>query len=191
MHPWRDSVPWTAVRPAQGARPDEAPLLAELEALHREIDALQTGHRCAGSTVCCHFGLTGREPFLTSIEWQAVEHALARRGGPLGRTSRARPLRGDAEGEQICPLLTREGRCAIYQDRPLGCRTYWCARALRPHPVAPYLRRDLLRRVLDIAARHQPQGDCGRPLSQLMEEYQKPLTRARRPRRRRASADRG
>lgn len=33
-----------------------------------------------------------------------------------------------------CALLGRQGRCMIYQHRPFGCRTHFCAAAGGPYP---------------------------------------------------------
>ena len=44
-----------------------------------------------------------------------------------------------------CPLLTSMGKCMIYEGRPFGCRTHFCAAA-----GGPYARRevlDLIRRL--------------------------------------------
>ena len=44
-----------------------------------------------------------------------------------------------------CPLLTSMGKCMIYEARPFGCRTHFCAAA-----GGPYARRevlDLIRRL--------------------------------------------
>src|SRR5262245_53501803 len=86
------------------------------------------GASCEASTECCRFGITGREPSVTSIERAAIERAVAARGGALARKRRALPIaRGDAE--RVCPHLDDTGRCSVYAWRPLGCRTYFCDRA--------------------------------------------------------------
>ena len=165
-HPLASRSPARA-RPRKAAsKPwlEAAALLAELEALYREADTLYSGHLCAACTRCCQPRRTGREPYVTSIELLAVARAWARRGSSGGRTParvRARQPKRDADG--ACPLLTAEGRCAIYQARPLGCRSYWCRRAHADSPVAHRQLLALVRRVQAIAARHEPGGDEGRP----------------------------
>jgi len=146
----------------------EAALLAELDALYAEVEAQYEGRGCAASTECCRFGVTGREPYVTSIETAAVKRAIRARGGPVQRKKRALPLTTDASREQICPLLTREGSCAIYAARPLGCRTFWCERASGGRKIRHREVRDLVRRVEQISVRHHPEGDRGRPLRRAL-----------------------
>jgi Fe-S-cluster containining protein len=140
-------------------------LLEELREVYSELDRLHDGWSCACSTECCRFGITGVEPYVTSIEVLAVEVALAERGGPLGPGRRAGPLVGvDASArpvrdERTCPFLDSHGQCAVYAARPIGCRTYLCARAEGPAEVERATLLDLVRRVQDIAARHAPSGD--------------------------------
>jgi mRNA interferase RelE/StbE len=50
-----------------GAHTERA-LLAELTALYRDVDGIFEGARCEASTECCRFGITGREPQVTSVE---------------------------------------------------------------------------------------------------------------------------
>src|ERR1043165_5761472 len=106
-------------------------MLDELRALYRDTDALFDGATCDASTECCRFGITGREPQVTSIEIALVKQAIKERGGPLSAKKRALPLTAvsSPQRERICPLLNQSGRCSIYRDRPLGCRTFFCSRA--------------------------------------------------------------
>src|SRR5581483_7337115 len=110
---------------------DENELLAELGALYGRVDALYEGASCPSSTECCRFGLTGREPYVTSIEIAALKRAVARRGGPLSAKRRALPIAGTA-AERTCPFLDGSGRCSVYDSRPFGCRTFYCDRATVP-----------------------------------------------------------
>jgi Fe-S-cluster containining protein len=153
------------------ARPDavdDATLLAELAALYREVDTLYAGWSCPGTTECCRFGVTGRQPYVTSIELAAVKRAIARRGAPLSPRKRALPITSDEERERICPMLDRNARCSIYADRPLGCRTFYCDRATR----GPRATRDelqaVVRKLQDLAARHALGGDQPRPLTRAL-----------------------
>jgi hypothetical protein len=140
---------------------DERALLAELELVYREVDAAYEGAACPRSTECCRFGITGREPMLTSVELALVERALRARGGPVSARRRALPIAGD---ERTCPMLEHEGRCAIYTARPLGCRTFFCDRADVPHPPARATLTAFVRRVQSLALRHRPDGDHPRRL---------------------------
>jgi Fe-S-cluster containining protein len=113
--------------------------------------------------------VTGREPYLTSIELLAVERAVATGGGPLSRKRRALPLAGNSsESERTCPLLADNGRCSIYAARPFGCRTFFCERA---ESLAPVRHADMLARVRQlksVAEQHQPGGSEGRPLTRAL-----------------------
>ena len=168
--------------PRRPASPDSE-LLAALFGVYAEVDRAFAEHSCPASTECCRFGITGREPYVTSIELYAIERAIAARGG-LGSLPRApSPGRGAlpiVPDERRCPMLTAEGRCAIYAARPLGCRTFYCDRATAPSRVRHREVSALVRQVQEIAARHAPDGDRGRPLTRAMAE----LTSAPRPSRR-------
>jgi Fe-S-cluster containining protein len=100
---------------------------------------------------CCHFKLTGKTPFLTKGEALAAAKALR----ATGRT------RLPASPDGACPLLDRAtSRCLIYNARPFGCRTHFCAAA-----GGPYARReviDLIHRLEDLD--RALGGDGARPL---------------------------
>jgi Fe-S-cluster containining protein len=142
---------------------------------------------CPASTECCRFGLTGREPYVTSIEVAAVKRELARIGGPRA-FRKAEPLARPelpakkrrltmAHDERACPLLSHEGRCSVYAARPLGCRTFFCERASSPLRKRSTRGRALpqkdlnalVQRVRALALRHQPSGDLGRALTRTLE----------------------
>jgi uncharacterized protein len=169
------------------SRQREQELLAELRVVYQAAEETFAGWSCPASTERCHFGITGREPYVTSIELAAVRRAVAARGGARALQGAARSegqlLREQASvarverrslpkaaDERRCPMLTEAGRCAIYDARPLGCRTYFCDRA---SPGAPVRHREigaLVRRVQEIAARHEPGGDLGRPLTRALAD---------------------
>lgn len=158
--------PLVPVRPATSPGSSEESLLAELRALYAEADALHSTTTCPASTECCRFGVTGREPYLTSIELVAVQRAVAAAGGPLSRKRRALPLAGNStESERTCPLLAESGRCSIYANRPFGCRTFFCSRATRLGPVPRAEEKALVARLRALAERHIPGGDAPRPLT--------------------------
>jgi Fe-S-cluster containining protein len=91
---------------------------------------------CLRVKECCHFKLTGRTPYLTKGEALLAARAVR----ATGRTQ----LPENAAG--ACPMLdSANGNCLIYEARPFGCRTHFCATA-----GGPYARReviDLIRRL--------------------------------------------
>jgi Fe-S-cluster containining protein len=151
----------------------------ELLALYRQVDAAYAGASCDASTECCRFGITGREPMVTSVEIEVIERAIAGRGGPLKRRALpiARPSRESCHGvarddrpgreERVCPLLDASGRCSVYVARPLGCRTFFCDRARLDVPPRAVLL-GWSRRVREIAAAHRAGGDVGVRLSSAL-----------------------
>ena len=127
-------------QPAKGRRcPSPTDVAcAEVQAVYETLAARPVERSCSGRAECCHFLKTGRTPLLTRGE--ALLAAKALRAG--GR--RELPARTDG----ACPFLDAGRRCRIYQDRPFGCRTHFCAEA-----GGPYARRevlDLIRRLEEI-----------------------------------------
>jgi len=104
-------------------RVDERRGLLELDAIYRKAEALYAGWTCARSGECCQLAKTGREPYAWRLEWLRVRAALGE------RQIAERP-------DGACPLLDANGRCSIYADRPLGCRTFYCERGSGPRKVA-------------------------------------------------------
>lgn len=143
-------------------------LLRELATIYHAADELYADHSCPASTECCRFGITGREPYVTSIETAAVVLAVRRNGGLPSKRKRALPLTKEAEREAICPLLKADGRCAVYAARPLGCRTFWCERTERSQRIPHRQMQDLVHQVRDLALRHESEGDRGRPLRRAL-----------------------
>jgi Fe-S-cluster containining protein len=101
---------------------------AALAVLHEADDAL-AGWSCDSSTECCRFGVTGKEPWVTEIEWQLVVDEVARSGRRLDAIAK----NVDESEEERCPFLSDAGKCVVYRARPLGCRTFYCERARGPH----------------------------------------------------------
>jgi Fe-S-cluster containining protein len=168
----------TKGKPNDGRHGATLPLEA-LEALYRDVDARSSGHGCPGSTECCRFGITGREPYVTSVEVALLARAVAasgrRPGTPLKPARRALPL---ARDERTCPLLMRPrdgevARCSVYAARPLGCRTFWCHRATKDAALGQHELNDFVRRVREIAADHQRDGERGAPLSRAIAAWSK------------------
>src|SRR5881227_2479192 len=113
--------------------------LAEVRQVYADLAQRPIQRNCVRRTECCHFKLTGRTPYLTKGE--ALLAAKALRG--TGRKS----LPENADGS--CPMLQQEtSNCLIYEDRPFGCRTHFCAAA-----GGPIARREvlhLIRRLEDV-----------------------------------------
>lgn len=105
---------------AEGWAPS-AELLAEVRRLLGEGSARASGapRSCAGTADCCRFRLTGETPHVTLgeawVAWKAWRAA--------GRTRVELPRDGS------CPFLNGQGRCMIYEGRPLACRTHFCLAA--------------------------------------------------------------
>jgi Fe-S-cluster containining protein len=136
-------------------RAREDALLAELEALYREVDARHAGWSCDAST--------------TGIELSAVRRAVARSGRKLALEApaargRRRGLPVVDDGERRCPLLGDDGRCSIYASRPFGCRTFFCDRATPGDAVTQRDVNAFVARIRAIAARLAPGAEDGRPL---------------------------
>jgi len=113
--------------------------LAEVRQVYVDLAQRPIERNCVRRTECCHFKLTGRTPYLTKGE--AIVAAKAFRA--TGRKS----FPENADGS--CPMLQPEsGNCLIYEDRPFGCRTHFCAAA--GGPVARRDVIDLIRRLEDI-----------------------------------------
>ena len=118
-------------------RPQNA--LNEVRQVYVDLAQRPLQRNCLRKTECCHFKLTGRTPYLTKGE--AVVAAKALRA--TGRKS----LPETADGS--CPMLRQEtGNCLIYEDRPFGCRTHFCAAAGGPLARREVL--DLIRRLDDV-----------------------------------------
>lgn len=136
------------VRTRRGT-PPETPELAALEevrAIYRELENRPIPRACTRLTECCQFRLTGRTPQLTRGEALLAARAVRAAG------RKALPERPDG----ACPLLRENGTCTIYQDRPFGCRTHFCAMAGGPYARNEVL--DLIRRLEVVDARLEGSG---------------------------------
>ncbi len=116
--------------------------LEEVRAIYRDLASRPIERACKLRTECCHFRLTGKTPYLTRGEALVAARAFKATG------RKSLPSRDDG----ACPLLDQESsRCMIYESRPFGCRTHFCAAA-----GGPYARRDvidLIRRLEEIDQR--------------------------------------
>jgi Fe-S-cluster containining protein len=113
--------------------------LNEVRQVYADLADRPIERQCTRLTECCQFKLTGRTPYLTKGE--ALFAAKAFRA--TGRKSLAESVDG------ACPMLNREtGNCLIYEGRPFGCRTHFCAAAGGPLARAEVL--DLIHRLENV-----------------------------------------
>jgi hypothetical protein len=166
-----------SMSPQRGSRWSQAPERAALLAMYEEVDALVAGMSCACSQAgvgaapdaqCCHFAVTGREPYPTAVELEEVRHAVRAANvavSPPGRRALAhlRP----------CPLLSPQGRCRIYASRPFGCRTFFCGQKLPRDAVAA-----IGRRIADLSARFAGNASNATRGGGQADPGPRPLTRA-------------
>jgi Fe-S-cluster containining protein len=97
--------------------------VTETRAILRQGSEAWARHGCPGTAECCQLAVTKRPPWLWPSEWKVIEARLGREQRPLP------PARADGG----CPFLDPGGeRCTVYEDRPLGCRTYFCHRVTGP-----------------------------------------------------------
>jgi Fe-S-cluster containining protein len=121
--------------------------LKEVRAIYAELSRRPIDRNCVRMKTCCHFKLTGRTPFLTKGEAIAAARALRQAG---------RKRLPDAVGG-ACPLLDQAtGDCMIYESRPFGCRTHFCAAAGGPYARSEVI--DLIRRLEELDARLNGEG---------------------------------
>src|SRR4029078_4239106 len=102
----------------------------EVRNVYVDLAARPIDRNCVRLKECCHFKLTGRTPYLTKGEAVVSARAL--------RATGRKVLPVNPTG--ACPLLDPEsGNCLIYESRPFGCRTHFCAAA-----GGPYSRREVV-----------------------------------------------
>jgi len=118
------------------------PALEEVRQVYRDLAERPIERSCTRLTECCQFKLTGRAPYLTQGEALLAAKAF--------RASGRKSLPESHDG--ACPMLNRAtGNCLIYEARPFGCRTHFCAAAGGPYARSEVL--DLIRRLeaVDVA----------------------------------------
>ena len=117
------------------------PALEEVGQVYRDLAQRPIERRCTRLTECCQFKLTGRTPYLTKGEALLAAKAF--------RASGRKSLPQTNDG--ACPMLNRStGNCLIYEARPFGCRTHFCAAAGGPYARSEVL--DLIRRLETVDA---------------------------------------
>ena len=126
--------------------------LDEVRQVYSDLAARPIDRNCVRLKECCHFKLTGRTPYLTKGE--ALVAAKAVRA--TGRTQ----LPASPAG--ACPLLEpTTGNCLVYEARPFGCRTHFCAAA-----GGPYARREVIDLIRRLEAVDESLGGTGPRLLQ-------------------------
>jgi Fe-S-cluster containining protein len=136
------------------------PARAALRKLYDETDALLAHLSCDSSAECCHFGITGREPYPTAVELAELDLALA--SAPLKKRRRL-----EVAGERRCPILGDDGRCRVYAARPFGCRTFFCSRVRGGSADRGEIQR-ISRAIADLSDRFAPRDPGPRPLSSAL-----------------------
>jgi hypothetical protein len=139
----------------------ERQAIADLRALYERVDRAHQGFSCPQSGDCCQLRTTGREPYLWRIEWLLLARRIGEQGG--------RPPKEREDGG--CRFLDATGRrCTVYADRPFGCRTYGCERALG---MTRGLREDVrhfTRELTGLAEQFDPQDGGPRALTRCFED---------------------
>jgi Fe-S-cluster containining protein len=126
--------------------------LEEVRRVYADLAARPIDRNCMRVKECCHFKLTGRTPYLTKGEALLAARALRATGR---RTLPANP-------SDACPLLDAQtGDCLIYNSRPFGCRTHFCAAA-----GGPYARREVIDLIRRLEATDESLGGTGPRLLQ-------------------------
>ncbi len=133
--------------------------LRQIRAVMRSADQAFAPFSCPATAGCCQLAKTGKEPHLWPAEWALLDARLQRDALP-------RPLRHDGG----CPLLDATGRrCTVYEDRPLGCRTFFCEKIRGPARQPVEAMDALSRKLRDLS---EAMGDeiGPRPLRELLSE---------------------
>lgn len=95
-------------------------IVRETREVYADLAKRPVTRDCTGIAECCQFKLTGRTPHLTRGEAIVTYSAL--------RASGRKELPPNVKG--ACPLLHPQTlRCLVYEGRPFGCRTHFCAAA--------------------------------------------------------------
>jgi uncharacterized protein len=126
--------------------------LQEVRRVYADLAARPVDRNCVRIKECCHFKLTGRTPYLTKGEALLAAQAL--------RSTGRKVLPKNPTG--ACPLLDdATGNCLIYDSRPFGCRTHFCAAA-----GGPYSRREVIDLIRRLEAVDESLGGAGPRLLQ-------------------------
>lgn len=114
---------------------------ARVEALYERLDRELEPHRdlCRLRGVCCDFRVAGHRLYVSDPEARYALERRVRTGVPIP----------EPEAAGLCPFW-QHGRCQARDERPLGCRVYFCDPAWRERGEALYARyHDELKRICD------------------------------------------
>jgi uncharacterized protein len=126
--------------------------LNDVREVYADLSLRPIERNCVRLKECCHFRLTGRTPYLTKGEALLAAKALR----ATGRTQLPENTTG------ACPMLdSASGNCLIYDSRPFGCRTHFCAAA-----GGPYARREVINLIRRLEAIDVEVGGSGPRLLQ-------------------------
>ena len=138
----------------RSTKPWNRTISSRSSAFRRDLAGAGDSGRRRGIADCCRFRLVGHTPYLTRGE--ALVAAKAWRAA--GRKDVVVPADGS------CPFLhPNSGKCRIYDGRPFGCRTHFCAAA--GGPAARNEVRDLIQRLEDIDRRLGGNGAMNLPVA--------------------------
>ena len=135
--------------------------LAEVRNVYVDLAQRPIERNCLRKTECCHFKLTGRTPYLTRGEAFLAAKAF--------RATGRKSLPQNPDGS--CPMLDRDtGNCLIYEARPFGCRTHFCAAAGGPMARREVI--DLIRRLehVDLALNGNGPRTLQNAVAEALEE---------------------
>ena len=129
-----------------------AAAIREVLEIYAEWEKRPLVRNCVGRADCCRFRLVGHTPYLTKGEALVA----ARAWKAAGRSDIKIPDDGS------CPFLhPNTGKCRIYDGRPFGCRTHFCAAAGGPASRGEV--RDLIQRLEEIDHRLGGKGAMNLP----------------------------
>lgn len=132
--------------------PDPDEVARHIREIYAEWQRRPLDRNCTGLADCCRFKQTGRTPYLTRGEALVA----ARAWKAAGRKDVTIPSDGS------CPFLhPNTGKCRIYDGRPFGCRTHFCAAAGGPAHRNDV--RDLIHRLEEIDHRLGGSGAVNLP----------------------------
>lgn len=135
--------------------------LEGLESVYRKAADTLRRFRCAQSAECCQLRKAGREPYLFPVEWMHIAAALR-------AAARSLP---EPRSDGACAFLSPDRtRCAIYEVRPFGCRTFFCRRVKGPGEVPTAPLHELSARLTALSDALDP-GAKPKRIALLIEEH--------------------
>jgi Fe-S-cluster containining protein len=139
---------------------DSNEAIRQVREIYAEWERRPMDRTCTGRADCCRFKLVGHTPYLTKGEALVA----ARAWKAAGRKEVVVPSDGS------CPFLhPHTGKCQIYDGRPFGCRTHFCAAAGGPAHRNDV--RDLIQRLEAIDHRLGGNGAINLPTAVRLIRY--------------------